>query len=71
MSSDTVIHVENLKIYRLGNVAKGEFLVVVGPSDCRFHPRCPKAQKICSENEPVLEELKSGHFAACYFPYLD
>jgi oligopeptide transport system ATP-binding protein len=41
------------------------------PSGCRFHPRCPKAQKICSEKEPVFEELKSGHFAACYFPHMD
>ncbi len=40
------------------------------PSGCRFHPRCPRAQKICSKKEPVFEELKSNHFAACFFPHL-
>jgi len=38
------------------------------PSGCRFHLRCKYAQGICSEKEPVLEELKKEHFVACYFP---
>ncbi len=38
------------------------------PSGCRFNPRCPRAQKICSGEEPLLKELKKDHFVACYFP---
>jgi oligopeptide/dipeptide ABC transporter ATP-binding protein len=38
------------------------------PSGCNFHPRCWKAQDICREIIPPLEEKKAGHFAACHFP---
>jgi oligopeptide/dipeptide ABC transporter ATP-binding protein len=37
------------------------------PSGCRFHTRCLYAQQICSEQEPVLESVGSGHEAACFF----
>jgi oligopeptide transport system ATP-binding protein len=41
------------------------------PQACRFHPRCPKARQLCSENEPLLER-KAGdspdHFTACHYP---
>jgi oligopeptide/dipeptide ABC transporter ATP-binding protein len=41
------------------------------PSGCRFHPRCPKAQELCSEQDPPLE-VKAGdpptHVTACHYP---
>jgi peptide/nickel transport system ATP-binding protein/oligopeptide transport system ATP-binding protein len=38
------------------------------PSACRFHTRCPKAQALCSAEEPLLEDKGSGTLAACHFP---
>ncbi len=36
------------------------------PSGCRFHPRCPLATDICSEQDPVMRELAPGHRVACH-----
>lgn len=38
------------------------------PSGCNFHPRCWKAQPICREVIPPLEEKQYHHYAACHFP---
>ncbi len=38
------------------------------PSGCNFHPRCWKAQAICREVIPPLEEKQHSHYAACHFP---
>lgn len=37
------------------------------PTGCRFHPRCPFAEEVCREIEPVLELGGSGHRSACHF----
>ncbi len=36
------------------------------PPGCRFKSRCRYAKKICSEEEPILKEISSEHFAACH-----
>jgi oligopeptide/dipeptide ABC transporter ATP-binding protein len=38
------------------------------PSACRFHTRCPKAQELCSVEDPPLEDKGTGTQAACHFP---
>ncbi len=38
------------------------------PPGCNFNPRCWKAQDICREVNPPLEEKKPNHYAACHFP---
>jgi oligopeptide/dipeptide ABC transporter ATP-binding protein len=36
------------------------------PKGCRFHPRCPVAMDICSQQEPLFKEVLPGHSAACW-----
>lgn len=38
------------------------------PPGCRFHPRCPFATEICSEQAPVFKDLGGDHFTACWHP---
>jgi oligopeptide transport system ATP-binding protein len=35
------------------------------PPGCRFHTRCPYAVADCRVQEPPLQEIAPGHFAAC------
>ena len=37
------------------------------PSGCIFHPRCRYAKAVCSQEEPVSQEVTPGHFVRCHF----
>ncbi len=36
------------------------------PSGCPFHPRCPFAMSLCSQEVPQLQEVGSGRSVACH-----
>ncbi|HSV42826.1 MAG TPA: oligopeptide/dipeptide ABC transporter ATP-binding protein, partial [Methanomassiliicoccales archaeon] len=36
------------------------------PSGCRFHPRCPYAMAICSDEKPTMKEVRPDHHVACH-----
>ena len=35
------------------------------PPGCHFHPRCPIATEMCSQEDPVFEEVAPNHWVAC------
>jgi oligopeptide/dipeptide ABC transporter ATP-binding protein len=37
------------------------------PTGCVFHPRCKYAKDVCIKQEPTLEKVTEGHYAACHF----
>jgi oligopeptide transport system ATP-binding protein len=37
------------------------------PPGCSFHPRCPRAERICSVEEPALREVRPDRHSACHF----
>lgn len=47
---------------------KGEVPSAINPpSGCRFNPRCPYADEICTKVDPPLEGISAGHLVACHF----
>jgi oligopeptide/dipeptide ABC transporter ATP-binding protein len=36
------------------------------PAGCRFHPRCPHADKRCAEQEQDLVQISDNHWASCW-----
>ncbi len=64
----SAIPVADPKLKRKRLILKGDVPSPLRPpSGCLFHPRCPIAEQICSEQEPEFREIKPGHFAACHF----
>ena len=37
------------------------------PSGCKFHPRCDYLQDNCKIDEPILRELRPGHWVRCHY----
>ncbi len=36
------------------------------PSGCPFHPRCPRAMRMCTEQTPAFTNLEADHKVACW-----
>jgi peptide/nickel transport system ATP-binding protein len=40
--------------------------LLMRPTGCPFHPRCPHVMDVCRVEEPLLRELRPNHRAACH-----
>jgi peptide/nickel transport system ATP-binding protein len=60
----SIIHLETTELHSIDGSPPD---LVDPPSGCRFHPRCPHAETICSEKVPPLQEYRLGQSAACHF----
>jgi peptide/nickel transport system ATP-binding protein len=74
---DTPLHPYSYALIRSFPTIKGERKQLEGidgdPSDlidpppgCRFAPRCPFVKSVCSQVEPLLDEVSNGHYVACH-----
>jgi peptide/nickel transport system ATP-binding protein/oligopeptide transport system ATP-binding protein len=63
----SAIPIPDPRLRRAREILKGDVPSPINPPPgCRFHPRCPLAEKICSEQEPEFREAKLGHQVACW-----
>jgi oligopeptide/dipeptide ABC transporter ATP-binding protein len=63
----SAIPVPNPRLKRERVILKGDVPSPLNPpKGCRFHPRCPWAIGICSQEEPQFKELLPNHWVACW-----
>jgi oligopeptide/dipeptide ABC transporter ATP-binding protein len=63
----SAIPVPDPNLKRKRTILKGDVPSPLNPpTGCRFHPRCPIAEKICSEQEPEFREAAPAHWVACW-----
>jgi oligopeptide/dipeptide ABC transporter ATP-binding protein len=63
----SAIPIPDPRLKRSREVLKGDVPSPLNPpKGCRFHPRCPIADKICSEQDPEFREAKPNHWVACW-----
>ena len=63
----SAIPVPNPRLKRQRTILKGDVPSPLNPpKGCRFHPRCPVAMEICSQEEPQFKELLPDHWVACW-----
>jgi len=63
----SAIPVPDVRLKRSREVLKGDVPSPLNPpKGCRFHPRCPIAEKICSEQDPEFREAAPSHWVACW-----
>jgi oligopeptide/dipeptide ABC transporter ATP-binding protein len=65
----SAVPIPNPAIQRVGRIIlKGDVPSPIDPPPgCSFHPRCLYAREVCSQSEPELKEIRTNHFAACFF----
>jgi peptide/nickel transport system ATP-binding protein/oligopeptide transport system ATP-binding protein len=67
MALMSAIPVPNPRLKRQRTILKGDVPSPLNPpKGCRFHPRCPVAMEICSQEEPAFKELLPDHWVACW-----
>jgi peptide/nickel transport system ATP-binding protein len=52
---------------KLSSIPGSPIDLIAPPLGCRFAPRCPFAQPLCFEDEPILDQIEKNHFIACHF----
>lgn len=63
----SAIPIPDPTLKRHRTILKGEVPSPINPpSGCRFHPRCPYRESICSQQEPKLKMIAEDHWVACH-----